>query len=244
MMMAPGIEKRAVAAFAIVSITVALLAISPRNVGGAERSESSLFSPPVDRPSRSIELHPDAAEPRPAAKPMTYQFRLALEDSHGAKDSKEAPEPEEALPPASKDPELTPAQSYCASIMDATSAAQIAQQTRGLTKVQKEIDDKIALLDAKAGVLKNWMKQRDDFAQRATDSLVQIYSRMKPDAAAAQLAYMDEMTSAAILSKLNPKISSPIMAEMEVAKAARMSAIIARSGEMAIKPERKADAQQ
>ncbi len=63
--------------------------------------------------------------------------------------------------------------------MDATSAAQIAQQTRNLQKVQKEIDDRVALLTAKAEVLKSWMKLREEFVARATESLVQIYSKMK-----------------------------------------------------------------
>ena len=125
----------------------------------------------------------------------------------------------------------------------ATSAAQIAQQTRNLESAKKEIDDRIALLAAKAELLKSWMKLREDFAAHATDSLVQIYSRMKPDLAAAQLAAMDEMTSAAIISKLSPKASSLILAEMEAAKAARLSSVIAGAGELASQTGRKADAQ-
>jgi flagellar motility protein MotE (MotC chaperone) len=85
---------------------------------------------------------------------------------------------------------------------------------------------------------------REDFSSRATDSLVEIYSKMKPDSAAARLAAMEEMTSAAIIAKLSPKTSSPILAEMDVDKAARLSAIIAGSGDIAMHPERKANAQQ
>lgn len=140
-------------------------------------------------------------------------------------------------------PELSPAQQYCSSIMDAATAAQIAQQTRNLEKAQKQLNDRIALLAEKAEVLKGWIKMREDFTARATESLVQIYSKMKPDAAAAQLAAMDEMVAAAIMSKLTPKASSLIMTEMEVAKAARLSAVIAGAGEVAVDPERKADAQ-
>jgi len=145
--------------------------------------------------------------------------------------------------PQSNAPELSPAQQYCSSIMDAATAAQIAQQTRNLEKAQKQLNDRIAVLAEKAEVLKGWIKLREDFTARATDSLVQIYSKMKPDAAAPQLAEMDEMVAAAIMSKLAPKVSSLIMAEMEVAKAARLSAVIAGAGEVAVHPERKADAQ-
>jgi flagellar motility protein MotE (MotC chaperone) len=206
----------------------------------ADSGKSSLVGPPVERSSRAFDLRQDSDE----KSPIAYSFRIAVDDSKpdAAKASDEKEQDVGPLPPSAK-PELSPAQQYCSSILDATSAAQISLQTQGLQRAQKEIDDRIALLTAKADVLRRWMKLREDFVARATDSLVQIYSRMKPDSAAAQLAAMDEMTSAAIISKLSPKIASPIMAEMDVAKAARLSAVIAGSGEMAIKPERGPNAQ-
>ena len=62
---------------------------------------------------------------------------------------------------------------------------------------------------------------REDFTAHATDSLVQIYGKMKPDAAAIQLMAMDELIAAAIMFKLSPKANSLILAEMEATKAAR-----------------------
>jgi flagellar motility protein MotE (MotC chaperone) len=194
---------------------------------------------PVDRSGRAIELRTKTEDENPIA----YSFRIAGEEPKAeaqkgdGKDAESLP-----LPPATKQ-ELSPAQQYCSSILDATSAAQIAEQTRGLQKAQKDIEARIALLSAKAELLKSWMKMRQDFSAHATDALVQIYTRMKPDAAAAQLAAMDEMTSAAIIAKLAPKVSSPLLAEMDVGKAARLSGIIAGAGEIETKPERKADAQ-
>jgi flagellar motility protein MotE (MotC chaperone) len=206
----------------------------------AESGQSPMVGPPVERSAHVFDLRQDANDKNPIA----YSFRIAVEDTKSDAAKKPDDKDSDAFPlPAGTKQELSPAQQYCSSILDATSAAQIAQQTRNLQTAQKEINDRIALLTAKAEVLKSWMKLRADFASRARDSLVQIYSRMKPDSAAAQLAVMDEMTSAAILSKLSPKIASPIMAEMDVAKAARLSAVIADSGEVALKPERKADAQ-
>lgn len=143
-----------------------------------------------------------------------------------------------------KGPELSPAQQYCSSIMDTATAAQIAQQTRNLEAAQKQLDDRIAVLTEKAEVLKSWIKLREEFSARATDYLVQMYTKMKPDAAAAQIAAMDEMIAAAVMSKLTPKVSGLIMTEMSAEKAARLSAVIAGAGEVAIEPERRADAQQ
>jgi flagellar motility protein MotE (MotC chaperone) len=217
-----------------------LLFIGHAPPAAAESSGSRLVGPPVDRGVRAFELRSNTNEQNPIA----YSFRIAVDDSKSQPEKKGDDKDPDALPmPSSTKQELTPAQQYCSSILDATSAAQIAQQTRNLQKAQKEIDDRIALLTAKAEVLKSWMKLREDFAARAADSLVQIYSKMKPEAAAAQLAAMEELTSSAILSKLAPKVSSPIMAEMDVAKAARLSAIIAGAGEIAIQAERKVDAQ-
>ncbi len=206
----------------------------------AENAGNSLVGPPVDKSRSYVLRSKDNAQ-----SPIPYTFRIAVDDSKSEPEKKADDKDADSLVlPATTKPELTPAQQYCSNIMDATSAAQIAQQTRNLQRAQKEIDDRIALLAAKAEVLKSWMKLREDFAARATDSLVQIYSKMKPDSASSQLAVMDEMTSSAILSKLSPKISSSILAEMDVAKAARLSAVIAGAGEIAIQPEQKADAQQ
>jgi flagellar motility protein MotE (MotC chaperone) len=139
---------------------------------------------------------------------------------------------------------LTPAEEYCSNVLDAAAAAQLAQQKSSLAKVQKQVDDRIALLAAKTQELKSWMTKREEFTAHATDALVQIYGKMKPDAAAAQLMAMDEFIAAAIMTKLSTKDASLIMAEMEAGKAARLSAVIAGAGEIAMKPEHKADEQQ
>ncbi len=187
--------------------------------------------------ARALEVRAGAAEPKTIIAP----FYIAADDT-----KKEDNKDTEALPlPTPTAPELSPAQQYCSSIMDTATAAQIAQQTRNLEKAQKQLDDRIALLATKAEILKNWIKLREDFTARVTDSLVQIYTKMKPDAAAAQLAAMDEEAAAAIMSKLPPKVSSPIMSEMEAMKAARLSAIMVGAGDISVQPqpERKADAQ-
>jgi flagellar motility protein MotE (MotC chaperone) len=226
------------------AVRLMLLVVLAVAIGGvpatAAGDSRSLVGPPVDRKAREIELRQGNIEP----KPLAYSFRMAVEDAKPEPAKKpDDKEPDLPAPTPSSAPELSPAQQYCSNILEATSAAQIAQQTRNLESAKKEIDDRIALMAAKAELLKSWMKLREDFAAHATDSLVQIYSRMKPDLAAAQLAAMDEMTSAAIISKLSPKVSSPIMAEMEAAKAARLSSVIAGAGELASQTGRKTDAQ-
>lgn len=167
---------------------------------------------------------------------------VASEDGK-AGGGKEAAE-ELPMPPPTTPVQLSPAEQYCANVIDAAAAAQIAEQTRKLEKAQKTIDDRVALLSAKTEELKKWVKKREDFTAHATDALVEIYSKMKPDAAANQLAAMDELTAAAITSKLSPKVSSLMLAEMNAGKAARLTAIVAGAGEVAAKLEAMANAHQ
>jgi len=146
------------------------------------------------------------------------------------------------LPPATPQ-QLSPAEQYCSSVVDAAAAAQIAQQTNSLEKARKDLTNRVAILDAKTAELKSWVKKREDFTAHATDSLVEIYTKMKPDAAAKQLTAMEELTAAAVMSKLSPKSSSLVLAEMDAEKASRLTAIIASAGEIAAKLEAMANAQ-
>jgi flagellar motility protein MotE (MotC chaperone) len=168
---------------------------------------------------------------------------VASEDGKAGKD-KDAGADALPMPPSTPPPKLSPAEQYCSSVVDATAAAQIAQQTSNLQKAQKRLEDRVALLTAKTEELKGWVKKREDFTAHATESLVEIYSKMKPDAAAGQLTAMDELTAAAITSKLSAKVSSLVLAEMDAGKAARLTSIIAGAAEIAMKPEAKANGQQ
>jgi len=46
---------------------------------------------------------------------------------------------------------------------------------------------------------------------------------MRPDAAAAQLAVMDDVMAASVLTKLNSRNASAILAEMDPGRAARIA---------------------
>lgn len=165
---------------------------------------------------------------------------IASDDSKGDKDRQAA----DSLPlPPVTPQQLSPAEQYCSSVVDATAAAQIAQQTSNLEKASKELAGRVAILDAKTTELKSWVKKREEFTAKATTALLDIYSKMKPDAAAHQLTEMNELTAAAITAKLSPKVSSLILAEMDTAKASRITGIIAGASEVAAKLESMANAQ-
>jgi flagellar motility protein MotE (MotC chaperone) len=122
--------------------------------------------------------------------------------------------------------EQKPAREYCASIADAAADARVAWQKKTLADLDIEIGKRIALLEAKTEEFRQWVVRRDAFSKKAHDGLIRIYARMRPDAAAMQLANIDEETAASLLTKLEPRNASAILGEMEPAKAARLTATI------------------
>jgi flagellar motility protein MotE (MotC chaperone) len=116
---------------------------------------------------------------------------------------------------------------FCSNVIDAASDARLAWQMQELEKAESLLRQRIADLEAKRAEYETWLKLRQDFLKKAEDNVVEIYSRMKPDAAALQLASMVDETAAAVLAKLSPRNSSAILNEMEPARAAHLANTLA-----------------
>jgi flagellar motility protein MotE (MotC chaperone) len=209
---------------------------------------------PIAPPKTTGSIKPSAkAEPEVAAKPTVainpavgrafdtfVSATKAAEQRAAASSPPDAPTPQPAAtspPPAVpsqppkaavEPPPLTTsaARQYCVNIADAAAEAKVAWQKRELQGVAQDIEKRIARLDAKIAEFQRWVTRRDEFVKKARDSVVLIYSRMRPDAAALQLVAMDEETAAAVMLRLEPKAASTILNEMEPGKAARLTAII------------------
>ena len=142
-------------------------------------------------------------------------------------------EQEAAVPPAAaaepKPAPQTTGDQYCSSIANAAADARFAWQKQALLETEKKVEKSVEDLNVKILEYQKWMARRDEFSRKAQSTITDIYAKMKPDAAAQQLAALDEETAAAVLVKLSPKISSALMAEMDAKKAARLTAIIAGS---------------
>ncbi|MFC4173066.1 MotE family protein [Microvirga sp. GCM10011540] len=115
---------------------------------------------------------------------------------------------------------------YCTNIADAAADARFAWQKETLTALEKEIEERIRILEQKRAEYEEWLQRRNDFLAKADESVVAIYSRMRPDAAALQLANMHDETAAAILAKLSPRNASAVLNEMEPARAAQLTNVI------------------
>lgn len=126
------------------------------------------------------------------------------------------------------------AKGYCANIGSLAADAKFAWQKKAIGELASELEERIAKLEAKTEEYKQWLARRDEFSKRVTDNIVTIYSRMRAEAAGQQLVAMDEETAAAILLKLDPRVSSAILNDMNAQHAARLTSII--SGAAKVNP--------
>ena len=115
---------------------------------------------------------------------------------------------------------------FCSNVADPAVDARLAWQIKELEKAESLLRERIAEVEAKRAEYEKWMVLRDDFLKKAEASVVEIYSRMKPDAAASQIAGMADETAAAVLAKLSPRSSSAIFNEMDTARAARLADLL------------------
>ncbi len=123
---------------------------------------------------------------------------------------------------------LMPRDDYCANIADLAADARHVLQVKTLQDIQTQIDQKIVALEAKRAELEVILKRRDDTIMEAQKGLVDMFSKMKPDVAAAQLELLDVNTSASILKQLNARVASTIMNEMKAAVAAAITVKMAK----------------
>ncbi len=136
------------------------------------------------------------------------------------------PPPAPEKPAEARPEHAGPAQDYCENISDAAADARFAWQKRTLEEMEKELEQRVVILEKKTTEYREWLARRDAFVKKAQASLVGIYALMRPDAAASQLAAMDEETAAAVLTKLNPRNASAILNEMPAGPAARLTAVL------------------
>lgn len=118
-------------------------------------------------------------------------------------------------------------QQYCANIANVTAAARLAAQQKQLGELNQQLQKRLTELEAKRAELQELVDRYDDFIKKSDEALVNVYSKMKPEAAATQLTNLDEDSAAALLLRLKPKNSSAILSEMDSFHAALLAKKIA-----------------
>jgi flagellar motility protein MotE (MotC chaperone) len=112
---------------------------------------------------------------------------------------------------------------YCVNIADQAADARFAWQAKTIADLEKEIDKRIAELDAKRAEYQQWIKYREEILAQAQDHLVDVFAKMKPESASVQIAALDDAMAAAVLSKLKARTASAILNEMDPARAAQLT---------------------
>ncbi|UWU78887.1 MotE family protein [Bradyrhizobium huanghuaihaiense] len=163
--------------------------------------------PPASAPARAAAPAPAAAPARPA-KP-------------GSVTAPPKPAAQQAAVSADNEVAL-----FCSNVADPAVDARLAWQIKEMEKAEIQLRERIAEVEAKRAEYEKWMALRDDFLKKAEAQVVEIYSRMKPDAAATQIAGMSDETAAAVLAKLSPRSSSAIFNEMDTARAAHLADVL------------------
>ncbi|OCW56192.1 MotE family protein [Hoeflea olei] len=136
-------------------------------------------------------------------------------------------------PPATSDEDV---RAFCGNIVDAARDQRYLLQKKELEDLQAGVDERLKRLEEKSSQYKEWLKKREEFMRVAESQLVDIYKNMKSDAAAQQLEILSPEVAAAIIMKLNPRLASSILNEMDSTKAAGLTGIIA-SAASADKPK-------
>lgn len=164
---------------------------------------------------------PAAAAAVPAAKPKPDMAPKPKADTA----AKPVPQPKPAAAAsAAADPAADgEAAQFCRNISDAASDARFSWQVRVLEQLDAQVKESTARLEIKRAEYEDWLKRREDFLRKVEDGVVDMYGRMRPEAAAPQIASMTEEVALSVLMKLKPRTSSAILSEMEPTRAARLT---------------------
>ena len=160
---------------------------------------------------------------RTSATPLALLALAALLVSNAA--ALAGPPTDQAPPPDVK--------KYCANIAAAASDARFAWQTSKLKEVEVRIKARIQDLDAKEAELRTWIEKREAIAKQANEKLVGIYSKMRPETAAAQISTLDDEMAATVLAQLTPGKASAIFNEFVPERAAKLAGLIVAGPEKA-----------
>ncbi|MBB3951441.1 MotE family protein [Aureimonas jatrophae] len=133
----------------------------------------------------------------------------------------------QAVAPAEPAP-MSDVERYCANIADPALDARNALQLKKVQEAEGQLSERIDQLEAKRQEVQGWIAERKAFLDSTAGIMTDIYSAMKPDAAAAQLAGLERPVAASLLTRLKSRQASAILAEMPAPVAAELADLIVR----------------
>lgn len=125
--------------------------------------------------------------------------------------------------PAAVQSTTTDAANFCASIRDPAAEARFSWQAEQLKLLEARLTDTLKKLEARKAELQAMTDRRDAETKEAEARMTDIFTRMRPEAAALQLAAMDPAMAVSVLGKLPPRAASAVLNEMEASRAAQLA---------------------
>jgi flagellar motility protein MotE (MotC chaperone) len=116
---------------------------------------------------------------------------------------------------------------YCANVAPSIAEARIAWQTKRLGELDAQVKQRLADLEKAEASVQEWVAKREALLKAASNDLVAIYAKMRPENAAVQISAMDDQMAAAILGKLKPSAAGAILDEMEADRASKLATLLA-----------------
>lgn len=115
------------------------------------------------------------------------------------------------------------ARQYCTNNAAAAAEARLRARHAELRELEGQLDRKSEALEKMVEEARLWVEKREKIWAGARENLIEAYSKMRPEAAAQQIAAMSEDAAASILMKLNARAASAILNEMGADRAARLA---------------------
>jgi flagellar motility protein MotE (MotC chaperone) len=153
-------------------------------------------------------------------RPMLFGLLIC----RGAAEAREPPRPPSRPQELAK--ERPAVERFCEKAAPSVEELRIAAQRKELETLDQKVKERIGALEALGNSIQEWISRREQLLQRANKDVIAIYSRVDPEAAALQLAEIDEAEAAAIIAKLPPQTSGAILGEMNATKAGKIVAIV------------------
>lgn len=116
---------------------------------------------------------------------------------------------------------------FCTNITNDLQEKRYAEQLAELEALSAKVEERIVLAEKKISELNEWVRQRKDFSEQATDAIVSVYGAMKPRSAAERMEEIDANLASAILMKLKARDAGAILNEMTPEIAGEITQIMA-----------------
>jgi len=157
--------------------------------------------------------------------PFVSTFLLALLLGLSARQAGAQTQAQKTVPAVAVE-SASDAAAFCSAIRDPAAEARFAYQANTLKVLEAKLADAVKKLEQRKAELQLLTDQRAAEVKQAEARMTEIFSRMRPDAAALQLATMDQGVAVAVLAKLTPRAASAVLNEMETSRAAQLAEVM------------------